>query len=89
MIYREAARAQENLVLTNELHLLYLVTPLDLRDSPELEWMIYFKQVGVKKYVLNSEYAYARALLLSEICSHLKNKRSVFPVLIAVICLCP
>ena len=55
MIYREVERAQQNLVLTNELHLLYLVTPLDIRDSIEPEWMTFFKQVGVKKYVLNSK----------------------------------
>ena len=45
MIYGELARAQEDLVLTTELHLLYLVTPLDLRDSIEPDWMTYFKQV--------------------------------------------
>lgn len=45
MIYRELTRAHENLVLDNELHLLYLVTPLDLRGSVEPEWMTYFKQV--------------------------------------------
>ncbi|XP_073238132.1 helicase POLQ-like [Porites lutea] len=42
VIYREVTRA---LVLTNELHLLYLVTPLDNRDSVEPQWMTYFKQV--------------------------------------------
>lgn len=46
MIYSELARAQEDLVLTTELHLLYLVTPLDLRDSIEPDWMTYFKQVN-------------------------------------------
>ncbi|KAL9966164.1 hypothetical protein ACROYT_G024201 [Oculina patagonica] len=46
MIYSELARAQENLVLANELHLLYLVTPLDLRDSIEPEWMTYYRQVS-------------------------------------------
>lgn len=45
MIYSELARAQEDLVLTTELHLLYLVTPPDLRDSIEPDWMTYFKQV--------------------------------------------
>ena len=45
MIYSELARAQDNLVLANELHLLYLVTPHDLRDSPQPEWMVYYKQV--------------------------------------------
>ena len=46
MIYSELARAQDNLVLANELHLLYLVTPHDLRDSPQPEWMVYYKQVS-------------------------------------------
>ena len=45
IIYSDLARAQENLVLDNELHLLYLVTPLDLRDSVEPEWMTYYRQV--------------------------------------------
>lgn len=49
MIYREVTRALENLVLTNELHLLYLVTPLDIRDSIEPEWMTYFKQVRIRQ----------------------------------------
>lgn len=46
LIYSELARAQDNLVLANELHLLYLVTPHDLRDSPQPEWMVYYKQVS-------------------------------------------
>lgn len=46
MIYSELTRAQDNLVLANELHLLYLVTPHDLRDSIEPEWMVYYKQVS-------------------------------------------
>ena len=46
MIYSELSRAQDNLVLANELHLLYLVTPHDLRDSPQPEWMVYYKQVS-------------------------------------------
>ena len=45
MIYSELARAQDNLVLANELHLLYLVTPPNMRDSVEPEWMVYFQQV--------------------------------------------
>lgn len=49
MIYREVTRALENLVLTNELHLLYLVTPLNIRDSIEPEWMTYFKQVRIRQ----------------------------------------
>ena len=55
MIYREVTRALENLVLTNELHLLYLVTPLDIRDSIEPQWMTYFKQVRIRqKYAKKS-----------------------------------
>jgi len=45
IIYSELTRVQEDLVLTNELHLLYLVTPLDMKDSIEPQWMTYFKQV--------------------------------------------
>ena len=55
VIYREVTRALENLVLTNELHLLYLVTPLDIRDSIEPQWMTYFKQVRSRqKYAKKS-----------------------------------
>ena len=46
VIYREVTRA---LVLTNELHLLYLVTPLDNRDSVEPQWMTYFRQVRIRQ----------------------------------------
>ena len=46
MIYSELSRAQDNLVLANELHLLYLVTPHDLRYSLQPEWMVYYKQVS-------------------------------------------
>lgn len=53
MIYRELTRAHENLVLDNELHLLYLATPLDLRDSVEPEWMTYFKQVSIFHAVMH------------------------------------
>ncbi|XP_068670682.1 helicase POLQ-like isoform X1 [Montipora foliosa] len=45
VIYQELERAHKSLVLDNELHLLYLVTPMDMRDSIEPEWMSYFKQV--------------------------------------------
>ena len=55
IIYSELTRAQENLVLDNELHLLYLVTPLDLRDSIEPQWMTYYKQVHRDLHSLASE----------------------------------
>lgn len=55
MIYSELARAQDNLVLANELHLLYLVTPHDLRDSPQPEWMVYYKQVSGSSFWLSVE----------------------------------
>ena len=55
LIYSELARAQDNLVLANELHLLYLVTPHDLRDSPQPEWMVYYKQVSGNSFWLSVE----------------------------------
>lgn len=55
LIYSELARAQDNLVLANELHLLYLVTPHDLRDSPQPEWMVYYKQVSWSSFRFSIE----------------------------------
>ena len=55
LIYSELARAQDNLVLANELHLLYLVTPHDLRDSPQPEWMVYYKQVSGNSFWFSIE----------------------------------
>ena len=45
VIYQELERAHKSLVLDNELHLLYLVTPLNMKDLVEPDWMTYFKQV--------------------------------------------
>lgn len=45
VIYQELERAQKSLALDNELHLLYLVTPLNMKDLIEPDWMTYFRQV--------------------------------------------
>ena len=44
-IYDEIKRAQENLVLANDLHLLYLVTTPDMTENIQPSWMTYLKQV--------------------------------------------
>ena len=44
VIYDDVKKAQESLVLSNELHLLYLVTPLDMATF-DPNWMVYFRQV--------------------------------------------
>lgn len=62
VIYRELARAHENLVLANELHLLYLVTPLDMSNSNEPSWMAYYKQVRKKM----------------DVCTHLNLSSTMF-----------
>ena len=45
-IYDEVKRAQENLVLTNDLHLLYLVTTPDMITDITPDMMTYVNQVG-------------------------------------------
>ena len=45
VIYQELERAHKSLALDNELHLLYLVTPLNMKDLIEPDWMTYFRQV--------------------------------------------
>ena len=45
-IYEEIKRAQENLVLANDLHLLYLVTTPDMITDIKPNWMTYLKQVS-------------------------------------------
>ena len=49
-IYKQLQHAQTGLVLTNELHLLYLVTPLDQVDGVYLKWMLYYNQVHSWNY---------------------------------------
>ena len=44
-IYDEIKRAQENLVLTNDLHLLYLVTTPDMFNDIQPDWLTYLTQV--------------------------------------------
>ncbi len=45
-IYDEVKRAQENLVLANDLHLLYLVTTPDMITDIKPNWMTYLDQVS-------------------------------------------
>ncbi|XP_046846451.1 helicase POLQ-like [Xenia sp. Carnegie-2017] len=45
-IYDEIKRAQENLVLTNDLHLLYLVTTPDMFNDIQPDWLTYLTQVS-------------------------------------------
>ncbi|CAB4017489.1 helicase POLQ-like [Paramuricea clavata] len=45
-IYDEVKRAQENLVLANDLHLLYLVTTPDMIADIKPNWMTYLTQVS-------------------------------------------
>ena len=62
-IYEEVRRAQESLVLANDLHLLYLVTTPDMIADIQPSWMTYLNQVSyftifIKKsvvliYILN------------------------------------
>ncbi|XP_031559584.1 helicase POLQ-like isoform X2 [Actinia tenebrosa] len=47
LIYQNIEMALECLVLVNELHLLYLATPIDLTIPSDLDWMVYQKQVAL------------------------------------------
>lgn len=44
-LYKDLKKAEESLVLTSHLHLLFLVTPYDLVKDVQPPWMTYFKQV--------------------------------------------
>ncbi|XP_006825666.1 helicase POLQ-like [Saccoglossus kowalevskii] len=44
-IYNDMVKAAENgLVVTNTLHLLYLVTPRDMNENIKIDWMNYYKR---------------------------------------------
>jgi hypothetical protein len=45
-LYKDLKKAEESLVLTSHLHLLFLVTPYDLVRDVQPPWMTYFKQVN-------------------------------------------
>jgi hypothetical protein len=53
-IYDEIKRAQENLVLANDLHLLYLVTTPDMIRDITPNWMTYLEQVSLSTGELNT-----------------------------------
>ncbi len=44
-VYKELKRGTENLMLANELHLLYLATPLENVKDVRLNWMPYYQKV--------------------------------------------
>ena len=44
-VYQQLKHAQTGIVLANELHLLYLATPIDPVDNFFLKWMLYYNQV--------------------------------------------
>ncbi|KAL3864360.1 hypothetical protein ACJMK2_006050 [Sinanodonta woodiana] len=46
MLYSDLKKAEESLVLSNYLHLLYLVTPYDAVKDVSPSWMIYFSQMN-------------------------------------------
>ncbi|KAK3590231.1 hypothetical protein CHS0354_041297 [Potamilus streckersoni] len=46
LLYLDLKKAEESLVLSNYLHLLYLVTPYDAVKDVSPSWMIYFSQMN-------------------------------------------
>lgn len=49
-IVTQLRKSLESLVLTDNVHLLYLVTPLDQVDDLQVNWMLYYKQVGSSEH---------------------------------------
>jgi hypothetical protein len=47
MLYKDLRNAEEPMVISNHLHLLYLVTPYDAVKDISPSWFIYFNQVSV------------------------------------------
>ena len=44
-VLNQFKQAQSGFILANELHVLYLATPLDQVNSVHLNWMLYYRQV--------------------------------------------
>ena len=44
-VYRELVTAQQRFVLSNDLHMLYLCVPLELVNSIDPNWRIFFDKV--------------------------------------------
>ena len=62
-IYEDLGKACKSLVLTSDLHLLYLATPPDLGSSEHMQpnWMVYFEKVwfawgGPLKKIMKCNY---------------------------------
>ena len=49
-IVTQLRKSLESLVLTDNVHLLYLVTPLDQVDDLQVNWMLYYEQVGSSEH---------------------------------------
>ncbi len=47
LMYQEMKDSLRHLVLSTDLHLLFLVTPSHLGDSIQPNWMVYFQEVHV------------------------------------------
>lgn len=58
-IVTQLRKSLESLVLTDNVHLLYLVTPLDQVDDLQVNWMLYYKQVGSSKHYVISKVTWS------------------------------
>ena len=52
LVYRDLLHAQQNLILSTNLHLLFLVTPPDLTTTIQPNWMVYFDTVYSSHHLL-------------------------------------
>lgn len=48
LVYKEMRDSLQQLVLSTDLHLLFLATPLDLGTSIQPNWMVYFQEVCIR-----------------------------------------
>ena len=44
-LHKDLCQATESLVVSNHLHLLYLVTPYHMVDNVKIQWMVYLDEV--------------------------------------------
>jgi len=46
-LHADLRTTQQNLVIDNYLHLLYLVTPYDMIDQVKIDWMTYLHEASI------------------------------------------
>jgi len=66
VVYRELVTAQQCLVLTTDLHLLYLCVPLELVNSIDLNWRVFFDKVLMSPVYVIAHYVFQQFTKLDD-----------------------